>query len=145
MMKNIVLLWAMAGTMLACKKKETPLPTDFRMRYDKDTVLVTNIVDTDDRGTGLVYITARSTDGKQKMEFTLSGFKGLKGAFQVDYRGAGGNITGNMAMYAVGTDVIMARSGNINVTDVSGGLIKGNFTLFYQSSEMRGTFAAPEK
>ncbi len=145
-MKNTVLLLAVAGTLAAaCGKKETALPTDFRMKYDKDTILVTNAVTTDNKGTGTVYITAMSTDGKQKMEITLSGYKGVRGAFQVDYRGAGGNMTGNTGMYAVGSNVAMARSGNINVTEVSGGLIKGNFTLFYQNSEMRGSFAAPEK
>ena len=146
-MKNIALLLAIAGTIAvsACGKKETALPTDFRLKYDKDTIMVTNVVTTDNKGTGIVYITAVSTDGKQKMEIALSGYKGVRGAFQVDYRGPGGNMTGNTGMYTVGTSVAMARSGNINVTAVEGGLIKGNFTLFYQSSELRGSFSAPEK
>lgn len=146
-MKNISLFFASAGilTIAACGKKNAALPTDFRMKYNKDTIMVTNNVTIDDKKTGTIYITAQTADGVHTMELALTGYKGVRGSFAVDYRGPGGNMTGNTGKYTKGTYVIVARSGSINVTGVSGGLIKGNFTLFYQNDEWRGTFAAPEK
>mgnify|MGYP001810747949 CR=1 FL=1 len=145
-MKNTVLFLATAGLLsaVACGKKEAALPTDFRLKYNKDTIMVTSNVSTDNKNTGTIYITARTSDGAQTMELAISGYKGVRGSFGVDYRGPGGNMTGNTGRYSTATTTSMARSGTISITEVSGGLIKGNFTLFYQSDEWRGSFAAPE-
>ncbi|GAA4470113.1 hypothetical protein GCM10023093_30680 [Nemorincola caseinilytica] len=130
---------------MACKKKQDKvLPTDMRAALDKDTVLVTSNV-TNTISNGVMYIEGVSDDGGRELELAITGFTGAKKIFTIDYRGPGGNMTGNTGSYKDGSNMIMARNGKISVTEVTADVIKGTFTLFYMQAEIRGTFTAPRK
>jgi len=109
----------------------------------KDTLWTTTNVVTDNQNAGTVYINGTSPDGSQSLDITLSGFTSSKKTYTVDYRGPGGNMTGNTGHYRNGSTSMMARTGKITITDVSAELMKGTYDFYYLQSNFRGTFAAP--
>ena len=129
----------------ACKKKSDPLPTTMTFFLDKDSLWTTKNVVTDASTAGTVYITGTSPDGSQSLDIALTGFTGGKKTYTVDYRGTGGNITGNTGMYRNGSNSIMARTGKIVITEVGNNVMKGTFDLYYQQSNFKGSFTAPLK
>ena len=97
-MKRILIPCVVIITLLsiACKKKiSDPLPTNMTFVLNKDTVWKSANVITDNQNTGTIFITGTSSDGSKCLSLTLSGFPCKKQTFLVDYRGPGGNMTGN--------------------------------------------------
>jgi len=139
----ILLLMVLAG--VACKKKSDPLPTTMTFGLNKDTLWTTTDVTTDNQNAGTVYISAKSSDGSKSMDIALSGYTGGKKIFYVDYRGPGGNINGNTGLYRDGSYSIMARTGKITITEVTGPIMKGTFDLTYNRDNFTGSFTAPSK
>lgn len=129
---------------LACKKKEKVLPTDMRAAVNKDTVMRTTYVTAKSSTAGPIYINGVTEDGDQKLMLTITGYQGVKGVFKIDYRGPGGNMTGNTGYYLKGINEVMARSGNITITAVEADVLRGTFTLFYDQTEIRGSFVSPK-
>ncbi len=147
-MKRILIPCVVIITLLsiACKKKiSDPLPTNMTFVLNKDTVWKSANVITDNQNTGTIFITGTSSDGSKSLSLTLSGYAGKKQTFLVDYRGPGGNMTGNTGMYKDGSSGITARAGKIVVTEVTDKLIKGNFDLHYLQEDMLGSFTAPAR
>lgn len=140
---SLLVVATLAAT--ACKKKEPALPTTMTFVLNKDTLWTTTNVVTDASTAGTAFIRGTSKDGTQSLDIALSGFTGAKKTFNVDYRGPGGNITGNTGMYRNGSNSIMARTGKIVVTEVANKVMKGTFDLYYQQSNFTGTFTAPLK
>ena len=138
---TIILLLAF----VACKKKSEPLPTAMTFVLDKDSLWTTTNVTTDNQNTGLVFIRGTSKDGTETLDIAISGFKADKGTFMVDYRGPGGNITGNTGMYKKGVNTIMASTGKIVITSVTDQVINGTFDFFYLQTNFKGAFTAPAK
>lgn len=147
-MKRILIPCVVVISLLsaACKKSNNaPLPTTMTFVLNKDTVWKSANVITDNQNTGTVFITGTSTDGSKSLAITLSGYTGKKQTFVVDYRGPGGNMTGNTGMYKDGSSGIAARAGKIVITEVSDKLIKGTFDLHYLQDDMLGSFTAPAR
>lgn len=138
-----LLMLALIFTTAACKKKKDKLPTTMTVVVDKDTVWTTSNVTTDASNAGIIFISATSGDGNGSMDISLSNYNGAKGTFLVDYRGPGGNITGNTGTYRKGNEVTNARTGKIVVTAVTGTLITGTFNLYYSQTNITGSFSAP--
>lgn len=131
---------------ISCKKKKTdPLPTAMTMVVNDDTVWTTTKVVTDASNAPTIYIKGTSPDGAESLSLAISGYKGAKGTFLVDYRGTGGNIYGNTAMYLQGSNAIEARTGKIVITSATETLITGTFDMYYQQTNFKGTFTAPAK
>jgi major membrane immunogen (membrane-anchored lipoprotein) len=128
-----------------CKKKKDPLPTTMTFVMDKDTLWTTNNVVTDASTPGTVYITGTSKDGSQSLDIALTGFTGGKKTYTIDYRGTGGNITGNTGQYRNGSNSTMARTGKIVITEVANDVMKGTFDMYYLQSNFTGSFTAPLK
>ena len=110
-----------------------------------DTIWTTTNVRTDNPQTGNIFITGTSEDGQKSMSIALTGYTGTKKTFLVDYRGPGGNMTGNTGMYKDGTTGIAARTGKIVITEVNGQILKGYFDLYFLQDEMRGNFVTSSK
>lgn len=136
---GIVIVAAMTGS---CKKKKDPLPVTMTFVLGKDTLWTTNNVVTDNENTGIVYITATNADKTQSLDLTLSEFTGGKKVYTVDYRGPGGNMTGNTGHYRDGSNSVMARAGKITITEVGSEVMTGTFDLHYLQTNFKGTFTA---
>lgn len=130
---------------ISCKKKTDPLPTAMTMVLNNDTVWTTTKVVTDASNAPTIYIKGTSPDGAEGLSLAISGYKGTKGTFLVDYRGTGGNIYGNTAMYQQGANAIEARTGKIVITSATETLITGTFDMYFQQTNFKGTFTAPTK
>ncbi len=136
-------LLAVIFTSMACKKKKETLPSTMTVVVDKDTVWTTTNVATDASNAGKVYITGTNSDGIGRMDIAISNYQGIKGTFQVDNRGPGGNIYGNTGTYKNASTTIDARTGKIVVTEVTDKLIKGTFDLYFSQTNIKGSFTAP--
>ncbi len=145
-MKAKRLLWipVIFFAVSACKKNEETTPAgDMLVMINKDTAFVTTDVKASITSTNTLYITGKSRDDDKKVSMTLSDYQRKKGNFLIDYRGTGGNIYGNTGQYFEGSNLTEARAGGIVITEVKGGLIKGNFTFYYQNTEIHGSFTSP--
>lgn len=125
----------------ACNKDDSKLPTAMTVKVNGDTAFVTTNVTTNARTANLLYITGTSTDGNQKVELGLSKYAGSIGTFVIDRRG----LDGSTGYYRNSGTITEAQNGSIKVTDVSAGVIKGTFDLYYQSTRIVGSFTAPQK
>ena len=146
-MRKIAVIFCLlvVGLCMACHKEdEKVLPTDMRVKVDNDTAMITTNVTTTN-GTGVVYINGVTNDGSRKVELAITGYAGKKNIFVIDYRGPGGNMTGNTLVYKNGAELVNARSGNITITSVETDIIKGTFDAFYQQMVIRGSFTAPRE
>jgi len=144
--KSIFIFLLPLTVAVACnKKKSNPVPTRMAFALNGDTIWTTNDVRTDNPQNGNIFITGTTADGQKSMSIGLTGYTGTKKTFLVDYRGPGGNMTGNTGMYKDGTTGITARTGKIVITEVNGDILRGYFDLHFLQDDMKGTFLTSSK
>lgn len=125
-----------------CKKKGGDnLPVTLSATITKDSAFTTTNVTTTNEGNGTVYIVAKG-GYDQEIDMALTGVTGTKQTFKIDYRGVGGNITGNTLQYRKGSTSFMTTFGQMQVTSVSGNLMYGTFSAHFDYTDVEGTFTA---
>ena len=141
-MKNFLYALVLLFTLAACKKHSDRPAVWMTMLLNSDTAWTTTNVSTDNQNSGNVYITGTNSATNEQISLAISGFVEGKKAYYIDYRGVGGNITGNTGTYSKGSGLLYASTGNIFVTSVTGNTINGSFDLYLPNQHINGFFTA---
>lgn len=138
---SVIIALGLATVVFSCKKKEEQIPVTLTAKITYDSAFTTTNVRTDNQNNGIVYLTAKGGND-QEIKIMLSDFVEAKKTYLIDYRGTGGNITGNTLMYRKGSNAVMARGGSVRVTEVTNKTFTATYSSYFQGVDITGTFTA---